>query len=97
MDESWFRLISLIVATGIFGFIHWTISKHIKDGSERKIILSLECIVLLCLFGAFIKREITDVAGTNQTHASLGEEMAYLFGALFISLLIYRLFAWGKT
>ncbi len=61
MDESWFRLISLIVATGIFGIIHWTISKHIKDGSERKVILWVENVVMVCLLGAFVKGEPSSV------------------------------------
>ncbi len=78
------------------GIIHWTISKHIKDGSERKVILWVENVVMVCLLGAFVKGEIFEVAGTQQPHLSFGEDILYLFGALVLSLSIYRIFTWGR-
>jgi hypothetical protein len=96
MHEGWFRLVSLLLATGIFGFIHWTISQHLKNGSETRIILSLECIVLLCLVCAFVRSEIFEVAGTEQGHPTLWGDMLFLFAVFVTSLLIYRVFTWGR-
>jgi hypothetical protein len=96
MNEWSFRIVAVLLATGIFGFVHWTISKHLKGGSETKIVLSLECIVVLCLVGAFVKGEILEVAGAEQVHPKRWDDMLYLFAVLVTSMLIYRVFAWGR-
>jgi len=96
MDERWFRIIALVVATAIIGFIHWMLSKHgpTQRSTDREMIRWLEVVVMLCLIGRYVKDEILDLDVSNKagTHLSVLETFGYLFGAFIISLLIYRSF-----
>lgn len=97
MVESWFALFALIVAVMAFAFVHW-IAKHssIKGASERRTILWLECVVMLCVVGGFYKDEILEILGRTSAHTSFRESVPYLFAALVASLIIYRAFTWKR-
>jgi len=98
MGDQIYRLVSLIVATGIFAAIHRAVFKHLKEGPETKVVLSLDCIVVLTLVRAVVRNEIVETASssTTQPHASLMDNFLYVFGAFSASLFIYMVFAWGR-
>jgi hypothetical protein len=94
MDERWFPIIGLLVAAGVIGLIHWTLSRHgpTQRSTDKEMIRWLEVVVMLCLLGRYVKDEILDVSGKAETHLSAPEAFLYLFGAFIVSLLIYRAF-----
>jgi hypothetical protein len=99
MDDRWFALIGLVVASGIIWFLHWMVARHgpPEGDSDRRMVRGLEYFAMLCLFGAFLKDEVLEVLGRAQTHATFRENAYSILAALVASLVIYRVFTWKKS
>jgi len=97
MDDRWFAIIGLLIATGVVWFLHRMVTAHNPPEvqSDRQMIRGLEYFVMLCLIGAFLKDEVLEILGKAQPHRAI-ESVLYLLGSLLASLLIYRVFSWNK-
>lgn len=96
MTEEAFALLALLVAFGMVWGVHSVLARHFPahDRSDKAIILWLESVVLICLFGAFLKGEIHQLI--RQQEGNIREDALLLLATLAASLLIYRVFTWGK-
>jgi hypothetical protein len=95
MNEQVYRLLSIVIAAGIIVIIHRLISKPLEEqGSETRVVLSLDALVVVVLVGALVKNDILDLASSTRTNMS--EDLIYLFSAFSLSIFIYSVFAWAR-
>ncbi|HLG54362.1 MAG TPA: hypothetical protein VI485_03465 [Vicinamibacterales bacterium] len=92
MTEQLVALFALVAAGMVVWAIHKVITTHEPHGrfSEKKTILWLECAAFVCLLAAFSTNHVIHLIDGKA--GDLLHDGLLIMGALFASLLIYRVF-----